>query len=515
MRNNFFKKIPSTMVLIGFLSLSPVFCEQRPDGLKQKLPAKAWAPDHILVKFRPVASASSQHAIMAHYNLSSQEVIQSLGIHKVTIPANVTPEEMAEQLKAEYGEAIEYAEVDHYQYPLLTPNDPSFSLQYHLPKISAPSAWDSTTGRGITIAIADTGMDPNHPDLMGHTVAGYNVADGNNNTNDQHGHGTAVAGTAAAIGNNGIDGAGGAYDATLMPIKIVSAAACVSKDNCFSQDSWIASAITYAADHGAKVCNVSFGNDFCDSQTLLDAGTYMQSKGGLVVKAAGNSGINRGCSTTPQLIIVSATDSNDNYASFTNYGNEIAVSAPGVSIWAANCNACYMNLGQGSFYPVSGTSFSSPLTASVVALIFAVDRTFAAGQAQRILLDSADHLGTPGFDIHFGNGRINAARAVQLAQQRSKEFQLGNLTSVYAYPNPWDARRSSKRQITIANMPDTASVKIFTLSGYWVKTLTPANGLAVWDLTTDGGDSVASGLYFYLVKTTGGTVARGKIAIIK
>jgi len=339
-------------------------------------------------------------------------------------------------------------------------------------------------------------------------VPGFNVVDGNTNTSDAYGHGTFVAGVAAAVGNNAIDVTGVAFNTSIMPLRI-------STDTAGSASEFdIALAIEYAADHGAKVCNVSFGSDFCDSPIFLDAGTYMQSKGGLVVQAAGNSGLNRGCPTTPQVIIVSATDENDNLASFSNIGNEIAVAAPGVHIISTVCNAC-TPLGGGELGSGDGTSFAAPIAAGVLALIFSIDQTFTAAQAQQILFDTADDLGPAGYDISYGWGRVNAAKAVGVSGERSVVFRQENLVNVYAYPNPWDIRHNSRRQITIANIPDDSSVKIFTLSGLWVTTLQPSNGRAVWTLTNDSGQSVASGLYLYLVKTNSGNMVRGKIAIIK
>jgi len=301
-----------------------------------------------------------------------------------------------------------------------------------------------------------------------------------------------------------------AFNASILPIRISTDTAGTSTD--FD----IATAITYAADHGAKVINISFNSDVvgqCWSQTVLNAASYMNSKGGLVVIAAGNAGIDKGCANNPQIIDVAATDQNDNKASFSNFGAELDIAAPGVGIISTNCTSCVLVPGS-NYATGDGTSFAAPVVAGVLGLIYAIDGTFTANQAQQILFDTAKDLGAGGYDTTFGWGRVNAQSAVATAQQRSVLFKQESLTNVYAFPNPWDTRKYTNRLVTIANVPDDATVKIFTLSGFWVKTLVPSNGRAPWDLTNDSGARVASGLYFFLVKT-GSAKAHGEIAIIK
>ncbi|HVO33177.1 MAG TPA: S8 family serine peptidase, partial [Elusimicrobiota bacterium] len=319
----------------------------------------------------------------------------------------------------------------------------------------------------------------------------------------------------AAVGNNGVDGAGVAYNATILPIKITLG----SDTSGTSTDVAIAQAITYAADHGAKVVNVSFGSDTsCDSQTMINAANYMISKGGLVVQAAGNTPINKGCSANPSIIEVSATDQNDALATFSNFGNEVAVSAPGVGIVTTNCNTCSLGPGLGDMAVYDGTSFASPVTAGVVAMIYSIDPNFTSAQAQQILFGSVDDLGPAGYDIDFGWGRVNAAKAVTLAQQTLAGIPPPPpaLGPVYAFPNPWDTRKESQRQVTFVNIPTGATLKIFTLSGFWVKSLMESSNRCIWDLTNDDGRLIASGLYLYSVSggNTGSTMT-GKIAVIR
>lgn len=467
------------------------------------------AEDRILVRFRPGISSVQRAGMLSQMGMRSQGNVNPLGIELLSVPPGKTPEQAIEDLKRAYGSQIEFAHVDHVWYASSTPNDTFFSSLYHLDITDTPEAWDQTTGSGITIAIADTGIDASHPDLSGRLVAGYNVAESNTVTQDQQGHGTFVAGVAAATGNNALDVVGAAYTASLMPIKIVVGG------NDFSFDSVIAAGLVYAADHGAKVVNLSFGSDLCDSDTILDAAAYVKSKGGLVFQSSGNSHVNRGCTTTPQLITVSATNASDALASFSNFGAEIGVAAPGDSIISTNCDSCTLGSGLGEVAIGDGTSFASPLAAGIAALVYSIDQSFTSDQVQQILFDSADDLGTPGFDISFGWGRVNARRAVSTAQTRSAVFRLSTLADFYPYPNPWDVRRHQGLSIKFVNLPDGGSVKIFTLSGYLVRTLSPTGGTADWDLTNDKGQAVASGIYFYLGNSPTGAHSRGKLAIIR
>ena len=520
--NNRFVKFVRTVQIFGLCALMVSDALALPTMATRKK-IQPQEPFQVLVKFRPgMAAAASLRAS----GYSTVKEIGESGVHVVTVLPSRTAEEVAAEMKSRYGHDLEYAEPDSVRYPaIVTPNP----IQWHLPKITAPQAWGTTTGSGIVIAIADTGVDTSHPDLIPNLILpGYNAMDGSANVADEYGHGTAVAGTAAAAGISPQFITGVAYTAGILPIKIAGA-------NGYSLDSTIATAIIYAADHGAKIVNVSFNSGLyayeggCWGQTVIDAASYMRSKGGLAVFAAGNGhndmapGIDQGCPHIPEFITVAATDPNDHQTSYSNYGAEIDVAAPGgdggvegpaAYIYTTECAAC-TPIGEGSAYGgVDGTSFAAPVTSAVLALIYTISPSFTADQAQQILFDSAVDLGSPGRDNIYGWGRVSASNAIGIAEQRSSIFQLESMSNVYAYPNPWDARKTANRQVFIANLPDEATVKIFTLSGFWVKTLQAGNGRAVWDLTNDSGSLVASGVYFYLA-SNGAHSTKGTIAIIK
>ncbi|PYJ03079.1 MAG: peptidase S8, partial [Verrucomicrobia bacterium] len=148
---------------------------------------------------------------------------------------------------------IEFAEPDTLFPPATVPNDTYYSLEWHLPKIGAPSAWNTTVGgNNIIIAILDSGVDSTHPDLSSQLVPGWNFIDNNSDASDVDGHGTAVAGTAAAASNDGLGVAAPAWTCKIMPIRI-------SDTNGNGILSAIANGLMYAADHGARIANLSFG----------------------------------------------------------------------------------------------------------------------------------------------------------------------------------------------------------------------------------------------------------------
>lgn len=196
-----------------------------------------------------------------------------------------------------------------------------------------------------------------------------------------------------------------AWNTNIMPIRVSNTTDGVA------QWSSLASGILWAADHGADIVNMSYDVSV-GAYLLNDAAQYFRGKGGVTVVAAGNANSDGGYSDNPYMITVSATDSTDNRASFSNYGNNIDVSAPGVSIYTTYINSGYAN--------TSGTSFASPATAGVVALIMAANPYLTPDEIEAVLEQSADDP-IAGTDWHkyFGYGRVNAATAVQLAMQMS------------------------------------------------------------------------------------------------
>jgi subtilisin family serine protease len=252
---------------------------------------------------------------------------------------------------------IKLAELDRMVYPAMTPNDPYYGSEWHLLTMGAPAAWNATQGTGIIIAILDSGVNGAHPDLKTQMVPGWNFYDNNSDTSDVFGHGTLVAGTASAITNNGAGVAGVAGQSKVMPIRITDT-------NGYGFSSTIVQGLVWASDNGVRVANISFGGA-AGILSVQNAAQYMKDKGGLVVVSAGNTGSEQTTAPTSALIPVSATDANDVRTSWSTYGSFVAMSAPGVSIWTTRR--------EGDYKAASGTSFSSPLTAGVVALMMSAN----------------------------------------------------------------------------------------------------------------------------------------------
>jgi subtilisin family serine protease len=301
---------------------------------------------------------------------------------------------------------VEYVEKNFTGFGGMVPNDPGYASQWYLPMISAPQGWDISTGSAnVSIAVLDSGVDPNHPDLSSKLVPGYNYVNNNSDTHDVHGHGTAVAGIAAASTNSGIGIAGVAWQNKIMPLVVFDS----TGYGTYAQ--WI-SGITYAADHGAKVINMSIGGSSYSS-SLQSAVNYAWNKGAVLVACAMNTGSN-----TPyypaalnNVLAVSATNYYDNFASFSNYGNWIAVSAPGDGI--------YTTTNGGGYGSGVGTSFSTPQVAGLAALLMSLTPGLSNSQVVSLIKQNADDLGSAGYDPYFGYGRINVYRTLAATQGTS------------------------------------------------------------------------------------------------
>jgi len=357
--------------------------------------ADTYARGRILVMPRPGLPDAELAKILSVHGGKGRKITSS-GIHAVELPANASEQAVANLLA--HHPHLKFAELDQKVTANLTPNDPYFGSEWHAAKIGAPTAWDSTSGAGVTIAILDSGVDATHPDLAPRIVPGWNFYDNTANTADVYGHGTKVAGTAAATTNNGIGVSGVAGLSRIMPIRISDTAG-------YAYWSTIAQGLTYAADHGARVANISYSAYV--SASVRSAAQYMKDKGGLVFVSSGNTGVADSTAATSTMIVVGATDANDLRASWSTYGPVVSLSAPGVSIYSTTVG--------GGYAAVSGTSFSTPMSAGVAALMMAARPSLSSSQVESLLYSTAVDLGTAGRDPYYGYGRVNAAGAVSAA----------------------------------------------------------------------------------------------------
>jgi subtilisin family serine protease len=360
----------------------------------------AYARGRILVEARPGLSDADLDRILKEHGGKRRKIGQSR-MHVVYLPANAS--ETAVVAKLSHRPELKFAELDRVVPAAMTVTDPYAGSEWHLTKIGAATAWDTSLGQGVTIAVLDSGVNVNHPDLKDRLVPGYNVYSGNTDLTDVCGHGTAVAGSAAATSNNATGVAGVAGRASIMPVRIAYNDPTLG---CYAYFSTIADGITYAADHGARIANVSYVG-IAGSDAVISAANYMKSKGGLVFVSAGNNNMDENIPATSALVVVSATDANDARASFSSWGSFVTIAAPGTYIWTTN-NA----LGYSQW---QGTSFSSPVTAGVAALMMAARPDLGGSQIESLMYSTAVDLGTAGRDPIFGYGRVNAAAAMSAA----------------------------------------------------------------------------------------------------
>ncbi len=341
------------------------------------------------------------------------------------------------------------------------PNDPyyaskgawgqTFGDQWALPRIgftpkgSGRSAWDIETGdqHPVIVAVIDTGLDFYHPDLKpesiwhnpypnkpgkdpnhyDHDIIGWNFVDNSNNPWDNDGHGTFVAGIIAAASNNGIGISGLNWGVQIMPLKVMDS---FGRGRGFN----VARAIVYAADHGARIINLSLDEEHLTRTEEL-AVDYAYKKGALIVVAAGNQGKNTegtAPASLPHVLAVAALDQDDKRAPFSNWGKHIKIAAPGVDMLSLRARRTDLILMSGAknytpgsafigdqaqYMRASGTSFSAPLVSAVASLIWAKYPNLTNVQIERMLLESADDVEEPGWDQFTGAGRLNAVAALK------------------------------------------------------------------------------------------------------
>lgn len=287
------------------------------------------------------------------------------------------------------------------------PDDPWFSQQWHHVMMGAVLGWDMTTGDARQIiAVTDTGIDVNHPDLAPHRVPGFNAftdlpETSGGNVVDDNGHGTHVAGCVAAIGNNGQGVAGVNWNARIMMVKVTFGGGSAYADDILQGARW-------AVDHGAKIVSTSFtGVEWAAVETT---GQYIRSRGGLFFHAAGNDGRNLSWFDWPNVIVVGASSRTDGRVGLSAYGRAVDVFAPGEAIVSTVMG--------GGYQAWTGTSMAAPVAAGVASLIWAANPDLTANEVQSILFTTCRDIGTIGEDDTFGMGRIDALAGVLEAVRR-------------------------------------------------------------------------------------------------
>jgi hypothetical protein len=390
-------------------------------------PAPGAVPGELLIGFRGDVSAAGQKDILKAIGAAEKKSFKK--IHGALVHVNASGID-ATLAKLRKDPRVRYAEPNFIVHADAVPNDPSYSSLWGMSMIGAPAAWDVTTGSaGVTVADIDTGVDWSHPDLSSQIWVnpgencsgcrtdgidndhngyvddwrGWDFVNNDNDPMDDHGHGTHVAGTIGAAGNNGVGVAGVNWDVRIMPVKFLNAQGSGTTADAIS-------AVLYAAQNGADVMNNSWaGGDY--SQALADAITVADQHNSLFVAAAGNDGNDNDATPTypasydlPNVVAVAATDSSDGIAYFSNYGQQsVDLGAPGVNI--------YSTWPGGGYQYLSGTSMATPHVAGAAALLKARFPSATAVGLKALLLGTVDP--DPALDgITTTGGRLDVGNAV-------------------------------------------------------------------------------------------------------
>ncbi|MEP6985769.1 MAG: S8 family serine peptidase, partial [Chloroflexota bacterium] len=319
-------------------------------------------PNQIVIQFDPAASPQERAAYIQQIGGTVGQSIDALDTVVVKVPQSIAANPLPQ------SPLVKSSEPDYIMVALDSPatNDPFYSQQWALPVIQATNGWSVLPPNTppITVAVIDSGICADQPDLFGRILPGHDYIDGDDNPQDEFGHGCGVAGIIAANPNNGIGIAGVAPNAMIMPLRVLD-----SLGNGSYSD--VSAAIVYAVDHGAKIINLSVGGPVPDT-VLEQAVDYAAAHNVLVVAAAGNTG---GSvlypAAYPSVIAVASVDPNLQLSSFSSRGPEVDLLAPGLNILTTNRNGSYTNM--------SGTSFAAPQVAGIAALELAVGHTLTLG----------------------------------------------------------------------------------------------------------------------------------------
>ncbi|MGC9347230.1 MAG: S8 family serine peptidase [Anaerolineae bacterium] len=383
-------------------------------------PAGAYKAGTVLLGLQPGVRRASLNATLKRLGATAEGAIYGSDVQILRVPKG---RELAVSAALAKNPDVRFAEPDYVYQAFVTPDDPYFlSHQWGHLKIRSEAAWDVTTGSSdLVIAILDSGVDETHPELQSKLVPGHSFLDGaeDSTPHDLHGHGTHVAGIAAAITNNGTGIAGMSWGAKIMPVRVLDA-----DGSGFTSD--IAAGINWARENGADIINLSLGGDD-GSAALQQAIDAAYAEGIFIVAAMGNDG-DAGVkypAASEHVMAVAATTQTDLRASYSNYGPHCDIAAPGGfmegyhdprGIYSLMPTYDVTLTTEKSYFKnydyLYGTSQAAPFVAGLAALIWSTDASLTPDEIQIRIQDAAVDLGTPGWDQYFGHGRIDAEAAL-------------------------------------------------------------------------------------------------------
>lgn len=540
--------LPASAIKIEKLSMTNAAGVSRPVEV---------ASERAVIRF---STPTADHTSVV--KLAGATVIQELpklGWTFVSLPPGQSVASGLQALRALPG--VVDVEPDRVYRPTRLPDDPQVPLQWNLSKVNAFGAWDFTTGVGgqkVTIAMIDAGVEATHPDLaakFANTQSQFCDPGANHLSNADDSlcvnetpvaacdHGTRTSGVAAAASDNAAGVAGMSWGAQLVSMRVFRTQDCntdcsdASGSGCGTDDQAIANAIdSLVANYQGKpaygqvVINMSLGGGGSCSSVAQGALDSAVNAGIPVAISAGNDGgpvnspancAGSDATLTQGVMPVGAVDQNDNIASFSSNGSQLAdygVVAPGVDVVTTDVGAAYTA-------SATGTSFAAPHVAGLAALIVsargsACGSAACAGQIQADIRGGADNIGVSalsagggtGVSGNFaGAGRIDAFRSLRLAARGTLSDFAGDQKAI-AFPNPFRVSQNGTATITVPTSLQSSgtSIKIFTPTGQLVRQLSGTS----WDGRNDAGQLVASGTYVFFVKTDKGNTS-GRLAVIR
>lgn len=396
-----------TVVLAATLLLMPVaFCHAY--GTLQS----PYVPGEVIVSWDDATSILGVESTVRDLDAAILDTSRTGGnFARVSVPKGFTVAEFIDEVH--YASENLRCEPNYYRYATWVPNDPYLAYQWHFQNINLATAWDSATGSGVTVAVVDTGIS-NGSDGFYHYVAGYDFVAGDTNPADENGHGTHVAGTIAQKTNNGVGVAGIAFNCNIMAVRVLDAQGSGSVYD-------VADGIRYAADHGAKVINMSLGSAY-GSTIEEDAINYAAALGVVICAASGNEGSSSVGypARYTNCIAVGATRYDNTRTYYSNYGTGLDVVAPGGDMNVDQNGDGYVDgvLQQTfsgtswGYYFFEGTSMATPHVAGLAALVLSKFPSYNRDQVRNAIESTCLDLGASGWDNYYGWGLINAAAAV-------------------------------------------------------------------------------------------------------